>query len=146
MIVLADTSALFAVLDADDKAHASATSFWEEELRRGTRFRITSYALLETWALVQHRLGLAVLCRFRGDILPAVDVEWVDQSLHEAGASMVMALGKRSLSLVDCTSFALMRQAGIKDVFAFDPHFAQQGFNLLPASGLGSGDAEGVEQ
>ena len=40
----------------------------------------------------------------------------------------------RQLSLVDCTSFVVMRQIGIDDVFAFDRHFAEQGFTVLPAA------------
>ncbi len=36
------------------------------------------------------------------------------------------------LSLVDCCSFESMRRRGIRTAFAYDAHFAQQGFELLP--------------
>ena len=32
---------------------------------------------------------------------------------------------------LDCTSFILMRRLGLNNVFAFDPHFKQQGFEVL---------------
>ena len=32
----------------------------------------------------------------------------------------------------DCTSFAVMKEFGITEVFAFDHHFEQMGFILLP--------------
>ena len=42
---------------------------------------------------------------------------------------------RRQLSLVDCASFDIMRRLGLRDVFAFDPHFAEQGFRCLPEGG-----------
>ena len=40
--------------------------------------------------------------------------------------------GRRKLSLVDCLSFAVMREMGIREVFVFDQHFAEQGFRCHP--------------
>jgi predicted nucleic acid-binding protein len=35
------------------------------------------------------------------------------------------------LSLVDCTSFEIMRQTRFEKVFTFDPHFSEQGFIII---------------
>jgi predicted nucleic acid-binding protein len=35
-------------------------------------------------------------------------------------------------SFTDCTSFVLMKRIGLSQAFAFDPHFAQAGFHVLP--------------
>jgi predicted nucleic acid-binding protein len=45
--------------------------------------------------------------------------------------SALLAAGRRKLSLVDCTSFEIMRSLGIKTVFAFDSHFVEQGFKII---------------
>jgi uncharacterized protein len=37
----------------------------------------------------------------------------------------------RSLSLVDCVSFVVMRQMGLDTAFVFDRHFRNQGFHCL---------------
>lgn len=37
----------------------------------------------------------------------------------------------RSISLTDWTSFGVMRERRIEQAFAFDPHFAEQGFHVL---------------
>jgi len=38
----------------------------------------------------------------------------------------------KTWSFTDCTSFVLMRKAGISQTFAFDPHFSQAGFRVFP--------------
>jgi uncharacterized protein len=43
----------------------------------------------------------------------------------------VLTAHRRHLSLVDCVSFAAMHQFGLSAVFAFDNHFAEQGFTIL---------------
>ncbi len=40
----------------------------------------------------------------------------------------LIAAGNRSLSLVDWTSFELMRDEGLNQAFAFDDVFNRQGF------------------
>jgi uncharacterized protein len=45
--------------------------------------------------------------------------------------SAVLSAGRRKLSLVDCTSFEIMRQHAVRTAFAFDSHFEEQGFELL---------------
>jgi len=47
---------------------------------------------------------------------------------HHKKAKDIM---RKKLSLVDCVSFNLMRRLGVKKVFAFDPHFKEQGFTLV---------------
>lgn len=64
--------------------------------------------------------------------MPFVSVHWVDQAAHSAGVSTVLTANRRSLSLTDCVSFIVMRQLGVHEVFAFDRHFAEQGFVVRP--------------
>jgi len=37
------------------------------------------------------------------------------------------------VSLVDCVSFEFMKREGIGTALAVDPHFAEAGFDVLPA-------------
>lgn len=134
MTVFVDTSALYAVLDADDDNHPPAAAEWRRLLLSASTVVSTNYVLVETAALLQHRLGLEAVRLFQQDVCPILGVEWVDQVMHAAGMSAVLAAGRRALSLVDCVSFATMNDLGIRDVFAFDRHFADQGFACLPAT------------
>ncbi|MDP2857839.1 MAG: VapC toxin family PIN domain ribonuclease, partial [Bacillota bacterium] len=44
----------------------------------------------------------------------------------------LLTAGRRNLSLVDCVSFDVMRRLGMEKAFAFDAHFAEQGFQCMP--------------
>lgn len=91
-----------------------------------------NYILVETFALVQHRLGMGAVKTFNDDILPLINVEWVDESAHKAGVNALLIALRRKLSLVDCISFETMRLLGVKTVFVFDSHIEEQGFNCIP--------------
>jgi predicted nucleic acid-binding protein len=49
-----------------------------------------------------------------------------------AAMSALLAANRRTLSLVDCTSFEIMRESGLDTVFTFDAHFSEQGFKVIP--------------
>lgn len=132
MSVFVDTSALLAVLDADDRNHKSAKETWKDLISRVELLVCTNYVLIETFALVQHRLGMSAVRTFQDDICPVLIVEWVDESTHRAGVTGVLTALRKNLSLVDCVSFDVMRRLGIKSAFVFDPHFKEQGFSCIP--------------
>ncbi len=85
--------------------------------------------LVETIALLQARLGLEPVRRLRDEVAPLLTITWVDADLHRTALDATLA-GTRNVSLVDHTSFELMRRRNITRAFAFDDHFAQAGFEL----------------
>lgn len=132
MTAFVDTSAFFAIMDADDGMHAQARREWERLLEDGVSFRTTSYVLVETSALLQNRIGLEGLRAFAADVMPVLDVIWVDEGMHLSAQHALLVASRRDLSLVDCASFEAMRRLQIENVFCFDSHFSQQGFQVLP--------------
>ncbi len=132
MTVFVDTSAFFAILDRDDSNHAAARKVWSELLHDPAELLTNNYVLLETAALLQHRLGLAALRHFHEDVVPLFEVDWIAAEKHRAGMEAVLAASRKKLSLVDCVSFQTMRQHGVRTAFCFDPHFREQGFLLKP--------------
>ncbi|NOZ28440.1 MAG: PIN domain-containing protein [Chloroflexi bacterium] len=132
MTVFVDTSALYALLDADDANHEQAKDVWGRLLRESTRLICSNYVLLESIALIQRRLGMSAVREFQRGIVPLFDVHWVPPEVHAVALGTLLAAGRRSFSLVDCTSFELMHRLGIRTAFAFDRHFVEQGFVCLP--------------
>ena len=131
MTVFVDTSAFYAMMDGNDQDHAAAVAVWDGLVTTSTRLVTTNYALVETLALIQRRLGMPAARVYLNDIVPLLSVVWVDDSLHRAAISMLLAANRRDLGFVDCTSVELMRTAGMSQAFAFDGHFTDQGFDCL---------------
>jgi predicted nucleic acid-binding protein len=133
-MIFVDTSALYAVLDRDDGNHPPAKSTWSELLQGDDVLIVTNYVVVETTALVQHRLGMEAVRVLYGDILPALDVHWIGEEDHRQAQNALLAAGRRRVSLVDCSSFHVMRTRIVRNAFAFDQHFREQGFDVLPST------------
>lgn len=128
MSVFVDTSALFALLDAEDAGWDAAFPAWRHGIEVDAGFVTTNYVVLETSALAQRRLGMEAVRILSDELQPMIDVTWVTGPDHEAGLTLLLLAARRHLSLVDCVSFTVMRRLGIREYLGLDPHFAEQGF------------------
>lgn len=131
MNVFVDTSALLAVLDRSDERHPKAKRTWEEMLGGEHVLVSHNYVLVETSAVLARRIGTEAVRVFERDVAPILRLVWVTRDIHEAAVGAHLAAGRRSLSLVDCASFEVMRRAGIAAAFAFDTHFREFGYELV---------------
>jgi len=129
--VFADTSALFALLVATDENHRRAELAFRGLEQRRAPLLTTSYVLVETYALLQRRVGIDPVRGFRKGMAPLLRVAWVDAALHEAALDLVLERSRSGISLVDAASFLVMRANGIEEAFAFDGHFRTAGFSLV---------------
>lgn len=132
MSLFVDTSALFALLDGDEPRHPDVVAAWQSVTGDGRSLFTSNYVLVETFALIQRRLGIQAVHGFADAFVPLLQPVWVDEELHAAAIASLFTAAQRHLSLVDCVSFELMRRLGLTDVLALDADFARQGFNLLP--------------
>lgn len=129
--VFVDTSAILALMVADDPNHLAASRAFGRARKANADLVTTSYVLVETYALLGRRLGQAAVRRFREELAPLFLVRWVDESLHEEGLDLLQEDERRKLSLVDAVSFAAAREREVEVAFAFDRHFVEAGFQLL---------------
>jgi predicted nucleic acid-binding protein len=130
-VTFVDTSGLLAFLDRDAARHEEVVARIAEIL--GERRAIThNYVLIETEALARRRLGAGVARRLLEDVVPVLEVVWVDRELHEAAATAHLRSPRRRSSLVDQVSFELMRRLGVRSALALDRDFAREGFDLIP--------------
>jgi predicted nucleic acid-binding protein len=131
MNIFIDTSAFLAVLDAGDANHAGAKALWEKTIVAGDVIVCHNYILVETSALISRRLGVEAVRVFESDVVPILRVEWVTRDVHNAAVGALLVAARRTLSLVDCVSFEVMRKSGIGAAFAFDRHFPEYGYALI---------------
>jgi predicted nucleic acid-binding protein len=124
--VFVDTSAFFALADQTDRLHHQALHF----VQSTDRLHVTSIVIVhETITLLRMRLGYEPALQFglrvlSGTTTPIIRVTPVDE--EKAWAIFRQHPDKR-FSLVDCTSFAVMKRLGIRTAFAFDDDFRQFG-------------------
>ena len=132
MSLFVDTSALLAFLDADQPRHGEVIDAWDEAVAGGRLLVTSNYVLVESFALVQRRLGLAAMRALADVLVPMLRTVWIDDELHAAALAALFTAGRRKLSLVDCTSFELMRRQGLTEALALDDDFTRQGFRVTP--------------
>jgi len=123
--VLWDSSAILALLDADDADHAAAAEGAARIAREKRPSFITNYVEVETHALLLRKLGrsLAIEWLFKGGmpVLGALQEE-------ESRAKEILARHTdKDWSLCDAISFAVMESRGVQLAFTFDRHFRQYG-------------------
>ena len=132
MSIYIDTSAFFAILDSGDKFHKESKDTFLRLIGDKEIFHSSNYIIIETMVLVQNRLGLDALRAFQDDIVPIINIHWVDERIHDIAVSSLLVARRKNISFIDYTSFELMRLLGLKKVFTFDKHFEEQSFKLLP--------------
>lgn len=130
MTLFVDTSGILALIDRDDPAHPGIV----EAFAMGRREPLVThaYVVLETLAVARRRFGPAVAADIIDRVLPALEVTPVDAELHDTAVAAFRESVASSVSLVDRTSFAFMRRAGIEQAIAVDVDFRTAGFRTLP--------------
>ena len=127
--VLWDSSAILALLDADDADHARAVEVARAIATEKRPSFITNYVEVETHALLLRRLGRTIARQWLlTGRLPVVRV----LPAEEQGAREILARhGDKDWSLCDAISFAVIDARLIARAFAFDRHFRQYGRVLV---------------
>jgi predicted nucleic acid-binding protein len=129
--VFVDTSAVYALIDADDGNHVAARQAFEN--LRDAELTTHAYVVVESLALVARRLGREAVRHLIDDLLPVIDVQPVDAVLHTLALAAYRESNDVRVSFVDRTSFAFMRLNAIEAAFAFDAAFARAGLRSLPS-------------
>ncbi len=126
--VLVDTSAIMALVNPNDEHHPRARSGFESLSTRKAGLLTSSYGLVETSSLLARRMDLSAAQAFRSDLVPPLEVAWVDEAVHEAALYLLIKRRRRGLSIVDTASFMVMRTRRLDEAFCFDPDFEDEGF------------------
>ncbi len=130
--VIVDTSALYALVDADDVHHAEAVRYLRRP-RKGVSLVITDTTLMEAITLIKRRLGSEVANRTIQtirrsnlyNVISLADEDW-------AGTwRLFEQFRDKEWSPFDCACLAVARARNIREAFAFDIHFDQ-----MAAAGL----------
>jgi uncharacterized protein len=120
MSVFVDTSAWFASANAKDRHHERAS-----ELLLSQAALVTStFVLVETWLLLQSKIGYYVAESFAGLVRSgAARLEHVTTEDVENAWRIATMFRDQRFPLVDRASFAMMERLGMSKVISFDDDF-----------------------
>lgn len=131
--VLWDSSAILALLDADDADHERAAQVAHRLAAQGRPCFVTNYIEVEAHALLLRKLGRLIARQWL--LTAALPVVRVLPQEEERARQILASHTDKDWSLCDALSFALVEARGVGAAFSFDRHFAQYGrFEVL---GLG---------
>lgn len=132
--IFIDTSAFIALYLIGDDFHQKAVSFLKS-LKGKATFATSNFVLDEVYTLLRSKKGRKVSIEFAEFLVQNAEVVKLRRISLEDEKDAFEYFKKfdfSGLSFTDCTSFALMKRFGIKEVFTFDRHFAQANFTVIP--------------
>ncbi|MEO6785343.1 MAG: PIN domain-containing protein [Chthoniobacteraceae bacterium] len=125
-----DTGAIYALADRNDLDHAAVKGVYADLERR---FVTHGLILVEAFSLLTKRLHKqAALTTIRAlRCSPRVEIVPVSPGMLEAAWIRCERFADKEWDWIDCTSFGLMEQRGLREALCMDHHFTQAGFVLL---------------
>jgi len=134
-----DSNGWVALLNNRETLHARADAIWQQLGRAGRSIVLTDWIVAETGNSLARTTSRPRFPEGVRRLLanPNVRIVQVDPTLRNRAVELYADRPDKTWGLVDCVSFVVMRDEGIKEAFTTDRHFEQAGFNcLLPASAL----------
>lgn len=128
---LVDSSAVLAILDADDRDHERLVEALRTAARSGISPILTNFLRAEAHALIGSRLSWPAARQWV--LANAWPIERVTEADEARAIGILRQHRDKSYSLVDSTSFAVMERLGLDTAFTLDRHFRQFGFKTVPA-------------
>ena len=135
--VFVDTGGWIAMAVVRDRFHKQAASYYRKPSREKVPLITSNYVLVETYIRIRYDDGHAKALRFHSLIQEAIKagrlyLEWVTPTIHQKAWDIFEDYTDQVFSFVDCTSFVIAGDAGVKEVFGFDQNFSTMGFILRP--------------
>lgn len=131
--MLADTSALVALADADDRDH-QVVSRWFTAHAQEARLVLTDYVFDECMTLMKSRFGARTAISFGQRIRDSQFCRLVHITPQDEDATwqIFTQYPDKNWSYTDCSCLAVMRRLGIDQAFTIDRHFRQMGITVVP--------------
>lgn len=130
--IFVDTSAFIALFDKKDNYHRKAAVYLENLDPGVAQLHTSNYIIDETITRIRMLNGHHPALEFANNFFRSkiFHYHYIDQESEKNAFELFKKYSDKELSFTDCTSFALMRQLGIKKAFAFDEDFINVGFEV----------------
>lgn len=134
-MIFVDTAFWIGLTVPRDPHHAEAQELFQSHA--SDQWVTSNHVRGETWTALRRKAGHQVAVRFLQLLTGTtrLDTVFVPEHLEDSAIAWLRRRDERDYSFVDATSFALMREMGIRRVLTFDEDFAAAGFKVLRSSG-----------
>ena len=123
--VLWDSSAILALLDADDADHARAGSVVRQIVADKRPSFITNYIEVEAHALLLRKLGRSIAREWL--LTGGLSVVRAMPPEEQRARELLARYPDKNWTLCDAISFAVLDSRRVRRAFTFDHHFRQYG-------------------
>jgi uncharacterized protein len=126
-----DTSGWAAWIDSRERFHGQALVALDEVWNQGGFLVTTNYVLTELTALLSRlRIAKSQQIQFFDDLHadPSVEIVHIYVTRDTEARNLWRTRLDKDWTLVDCASFAVMKQCGLTEAITSDHHFEQAGF------------------
>jgi len=132
--IFVDAGAWIALSDTDDQHHQAAARAYPTLLNNYRRLITSNLVVAEAYVMLRRTLGHRPAVSFLDSLRqsPRIQKVYSTPDLEQEAEQILRRYDDQDFSFADAVSFALMRQRGIGEAFAFDQHFATAGFILVP--------------
>ena len=133
--IFVDTSGWGNLVDKSQPYHKLMVQLYREAKQQERQLITSNYVITEVVALLTSplRLPRPKIIGFVNGIKQSnyVDIIQIDKEKDDSAWLLLANREDKEWSLVDCSSFIIMKERGIKDALTNDVHFEQAGFIRL---------------
>jgi predicted nucleic acid-binding protein len=133
--IFADTAGWGHLVDSTQTYHSLAATLYRTTRQQGHKVITSNYIITELVALLTSPLHMprpSIIAFIESlKTSPHVEIIHVDSLLDGQAWQLLAQRQDKDWSLVDCSSFVIMRQRGIMEALTTDQHFEQAGFVRL---------------
>jgi predicted nucleic acid-binding protein len=137
LIVFVDAGGWLSVLIESDQFHEAGKRYFEALIATGATVVTTDFVLDEVITRIRYDAGYRKAADYLTLVHEAVDaraltIHRITEDLWNKAETIFLRYEQTKLSFTDCTSFALLQEQPVDEVFGYDTHFEMIGHVLRP--------------
>lgn len=131
-MIFVDTSAIIALTIVQDDFHQKSVEW--KILHQDETFTTSNLVVMETVSWIRHKYGKSLAERTSKYLISGegLQIERVTMDDEQEAWKLFYCLDGRGFSMIDTTSFTLMRRLKVNEAFTFDEDFKKLNFTVYP--------------
>ena len=131
-MIFVDTNAWISLVDDKDRFYTTATRWFQKDT--SLEFVTTNLVIIESLGWLRYNKGRSASIELGRRFYESADlkIERVTLIDEKRAWELFRKIDSRGVSMIDCTSFVVMKRLKVGEVFTFDQDFKKLGFTVYP--------------